>query len=395
MGGDRRDLLPLAPREAIGRPEESILDSAVVGSARRLSAIGLRRVRAAAQLLHRPRRMEPVDLVRHLGGVQAQLLPAAGLGLRARTRGLTVQGVARARLEDRSILLTWAMRGTLHLVAAEDYARFVPLVTEPRVANAMRRLKQEGVTGDQRERALGLVEGMLERDGPLTRAEIAQRLSRHGVPTEGQAIAHLLWLAAAERDICHGPIRDGESTFVPVRDWIGRPRAVERDAALEELAVRYLRSHAPARPEDLAAWSGIRVGDAKRAWRAISGRLVEIRAPGGPTWALRSGTDDAPQAVLRLLPAFDEYLLGWRDRGFAVPSEHRTKVNAGGGWLHPVVLADGRVVGTWRAERKHDVARAEIRPFSRLSPAQRKGIASEAEDLASFLGTPVELALTR
>lgn len=352
----------------------------------------LRRRREASQRLHRPRRRPTADLVRHLVGVQAQVSQAAALALRARTGGLTEERVRRAQFRDRSIVRTWAMRGTLHLVAAEDYGWLVPLVTEPRVANAHRRLRSEGVPAEHAERAVGLIAQMLERDGPLTRPEIADRLQRHRIRTEGQAIAHLVWLAAAEGAICFGPDRDGVESHVLVRDWLGEPEPMPRDAALAELAVRYLRSHAPAEPADLAFWSGMRVVDAKRAWRSVEDGLIEVRTARGPRWALRSNGAQAPQGLVRLLPAFDEYLLGWKDRDLAATDAARTKINRGGGWLHPVVLADGRAVGTWRLSRRTPPVRLEIDPFRPLSPSVRRGVDREAKDLSRFLGSVVELA---
>jgi hypothetical protein len=300
-----------------------------------------------------------------------------------------------ARVRDRSIVLTWAMRGTLHLVAAEDQGWLVPLVMEPRMANAHRRLNQEGVTADHRARAVRLIERMLERDGPLTRKEIAERLRRHGIRTEGQAIAHLAWLASAEGLVCYGPDRGSTRCFVLVRDWAGRDHAerLEPAAALTELAVRYLKAHGPAEPADLAFWSGIRLGDARRAWRGISDRLVEVRTTQGSRWALRSQDDRAGRGLVRLLPSFDEYLLGWKDRRLVAPAEHWTQINRGGGWLHPVLLVDGRAAGTWSIGETTNARRLEIRPFSALKPVVRRGIQAEAKDLSAFLGTRVEPVL--
>jgi hypothetical protein len=353
----------------------------------------VRRLRVAAQLLHRPRRRSVAELVRHLGGVQAQVLSAAGLALRARTTGLKAEQVDRARLQDRSIVLTWAMRGTLHLIAAEDYGWLVPMVTEPSVANAHRRLKQEGVPADQPAKTVRLIARMLEREGPLIRAEIADRLRRQGIYTAGQAIAHLVWLAAAEGVICYGPDRDGAQCFVLVKDWLGNTKAMEREKALSELALRYLKTHAPAGPADLAFWSGIRMGDATRAWKSIANRLVEVETDRGKRWSLRTTRDQAPRGIVRLLPAFDEYLLGWRDREVAVSAEHRVKINRGGGWLHPVLLADGRVVATWGAKRTPKKVDIVIAPFARLTPAVRRRAAAEAEEIGGFLGLRAELVL--
>jgi hypothetical protein len=332
-----------------------------------------------------------VDLVRHLTGVQAQVLSAAGLALRARTDGLTAATVDRSRLHDRSIVQTWAMRGTLHLIAAEDYGWLQPLVIEPRLANAHRRLKEEGVPADQPAKAVRLIARMLEREGPLRRSEIAERLRRQGIRTEGQAIAHLVWLAAAQGVICYGPDRGGEQCFVLLRDWIGQSKPADRDVALAELAIRYLTAHAPALPADLAFWAGIRLTDAGRAWRAIQDRLVAVETARGTQWALRSGHKPAPGGLVRLLPAFDEYLLGWRNRDIVATPEHWAKVNRGGGWLHPVVMHDGRLVATWMTDRMPKALRLEISPFARLAPAIGRGLAIEAAAISKFLGTHVEL----
>jgi hypothetical protein len=343
----------------------------------------------AAQHLHRPRRRSAVDLVRYLTGVQAQVLSGAGLALRARTGGLTGERVTRARVRDRSIILTWAMRGTLHLIAAEDYGWLAPLVVEPRMANAHRRLKEEGVPAAQHAKAVRLIERMLEREGLLTRREVAERLRSRGIRTEGQAIAHLLWLASAEGVICHGPDRGHEQSFVLVRDWVGEPAAMDREEALSELALRYLAAHGPSEPADLASWSGLRLGDANRAWRAIGDRLVEVRTTRGTRWTLSSQEDRAPRRLVRLLPAFDEYLLGWRDREPLVSPEDWRRVNRGGGWLRAVVIADGRVLATWNTERMRRGLRLHVDSFSRLTPTLRRGIAAETEEIGSFLETPV------
>jgi hypothetical protein len=351
----------------------------------------VRRARTAAQLLHRPGRRSVIDLVSHLTGVQAQVLPAASLALRARRAGLTAVAVDRARTADRSIVLCWAMRGTLHLIPAEDHAWLVPLVIERRIANAHRRLRQEGVTGGQPGKALRSIERMLGRDGSLLRSEIAERLQGHGIPTEGQAIAHLVWLAAAEGTICYGPDRGRERCFVLVRDWLGRAAksatTMDPDDALEELAVRYLRAHAPAEPADLATWSGIAPADARRAWRGIEDRLVEVATDRGPRWTLLHATPPHSNEAVRLLPAFDEYLLGWKDRQLIAPASRWKTIQRGGGWLRPAVLVDGRAVGTWSSERATGALRIEVSPFGSLSRTLRRSIDEEARDIGRFLKT--------
>ena len=312
-----------------------------------------------------------------------------------RAAGLTADDVDRARERDRSIVLTWAMRGTLHLIASEDHSWLLPLVLEPRLATAHRRLRQEGVPPDRWDGAVAAMERMLDAEGPLTRPEIADRLERKGIRTAGQAIAHLVWLAAARGVLCVGPGSHREQRFVLVRDWLARSttRGGPGDP-LAELGLRYLRSHGPATPTDLAFWSGMRLGDANKAWAAIGSRLIEVDSARGSAWRLRTTSRPAPPGQVRLLPAFDEYLLGWRDRDLLASSAQWRAINRGGGWLHPVVLAEGRAAGTWRSEQgSGGGVRLTVRPFGTLRPPVRRGVDAEAKRVAAFLGRRVE-ALT-
>jgi hypothetical protein len=322
-------------------------------------------------------------VVRHLTGVQAQMLAAAELGLHSRSEGLTRARIDRARLRDRSIVRTWAMRGTLHLIASEDHGWLVPLLAQPGIANARRRLAQEGVSPSQVDRAVPSIERMLADHGPLTRPEIAERLVRRRIPVQGQAIAHLVWMAAATGAIVYGPDRDGESCFASTPDWLGRPHTPRgRDDSLRELAIRYLRGHGPAAPQDLAAWSGMGVKDAKRAWSSIADRLVPFPDAPDAAWTLRGARIEEPGNVVRLLPAFDEYLLGWRDRSFALAAKRARSVNRGGGMIRPVLIVDGRVEATWRTVEQ----RPQLDAFEPLTPSTRRQVAAESTGIERFLG---------
>ena len=347
---------------------------------------GIRRRRVAAQLLHRPRRLPAVDLVRHLLGVQAQDLPAARLAFRARIEGITPARVDRARFRDRSIVLTWAMRGTLHLVTWDDVLWLVPLTCAPRVANAHRRLREEGFDLAELRPAVSRIRRMLARNGPMTRSEIGEELRSHGLRAEGQALVHLIWLEASGGNICFGPERDGKPTHALTRDMLGdrasRAPVLTRREALQEIAVRYLRAHGPAIPEDLAAWSGLRVTDARRAWRGIGERLVEVPTERGAMWSLRGAHPSEPEDVVRLLPAFDEFLLGWTQRDVTASPADWKRINRGGGWLHPVLLHDGRAIGTWRWPGR--ARTPEVRPFGRLPTRTRPAIETEIAEIERF-----------
>jgi hypothetical protein len=334
----------------------------------------LRRRRARAQGLHRPGGSGPARVVGRLLAVQAQDLRSARLALRARGRGFAVADVDAA-LGDRRLVMGWLFRGTLHLVRSEDYLWLFPLTSPAAAQPNRRRLGQEGVSSDQAETAVEIVQQSLEREGPMVRAELGERLADAGIPTRGQALPHLLLLAFWRGVAVLGPVRAEGQAFVSPRDWLGEmprpPSGPARAAGLAELGGRYLAGHGPADAEDLAAWSGLPLRDARAA-------LDGVRAP--------SGTAPPAPVPARLLPAFDPYLLGWRDRSFAVPQEHARRVHPGGGVLRATATVDGMAVGTWTARRSPARLTVTIEPFAPLPASAQRALAAEAADVARFEG---------
>jgi DNA glycosylase AlkZ-like len=347
-----------------------------------MKAAELRRRRAAAQLLasiaHPPQPAAPDRAVAHLLAVQAQELRAARLALRARGAAATVADVDAALTDARSLVVAWLMRGTLHLVAREDHGWLHALTAGQNAATGRRRLGQLGVTEAVAERAVDVIERALADDGPLPRARLTDRLRDAGLPAEGQAVPHLLARAAGRGTIVLGPIHDGEHAFALTRDWLGPTGPPpDRDTALAELARRYLRGHGPASAADLAAWSGLGVRDARAGLAAIAGELE----PAGELVGLAGRAAPAARVPPRLLPAFDPYLLGWRDRSFAVDPAHARRVHPGGGIVRATAIADGRAVATWTAGR----GSVALDPFAPLSGTLTAALRREAEDVARFL----------
>jgi uncharacterized protein YcaQ len=332
------------------------------------------------------RARDPAELVRALGGVQAQEPNAAALSVRARTAGLDRAALDRALGEERSVVRTWAMRGTIHLVASDDARWLHDLLAPLAMPGQMRALDVLGVPDADRPRAVQTIRAALA-DGPLTRAKLCERLERAGIDTAGQKAAHLPRLAALQGHVCFGPRRGAKDTYVLTDDWLPATRRVlERDAALAELARRYVGAYGPADVRDLAAWSGLPVRDARRAFEAIGD---ELRETGGDLAILTRDAqrllDASPPdpPLVRLLPAFDTYLLGYRDRSLAVPDEHARQVWPGGGIIRPTVVANGRAVGAWRLKRGGTRVRVEIEPFD---AAAAPDASAEVDDVRRFLG---------
>ena len=222
--------------------------------------------------------------------------------------------VDRALSEDRSLLITWCNRGTLHLIASEDYGWLHALTTPPlRTANAAR-LAQEGVTpGGGRARGRRRSSARSPQEGPLARAQqLRERAGRGERADRGQALVHLLLLASLRGLIVRGPMRDGQHAYVLVRDWLGEPAPVDRDRALAELARRYLAGHGPADERDLAKWAGLPLRDVARRARARSPpSSISVRTDCSTSPAARR-----PRRCRRRACSvpFDPLLLGWRSR---------------------------------------------------------------------------------
>ena len=274
------------------------------------------------------------------------------------------QPTVEAALADRDLVRTWAMRGTLHLLAADDLPTALAVFGPLHLARGQRRLTQLGLPPDLAERSTEVAAEVLRAEGPLSRRDLAGRLRDRGVPVaaEGQAAIHVVGRAAHAGVL----IEVGEDLYGPLD--IGT--LPDRDKALVNLARRYAASHAPATAEDFAAWSGLPARDVKAAWRAPE-------------------ATEGEQGGVNLLPAFDEWLLGWASRAPILPAEHAQQVAPGGGIIRPVAIHDGRVFATWRLDRPK--RRLELNAFKRVTKQIRAGVEAEVEAIGDFLGTCLAL----
>lgn len=305
--------------------------------------------------------------------VQGQDPRGARLAVRARTEGVTAADVDRALTEERSLLITWLNRGTLHLVRSEDYPWLHALTTPPLLTSSARRLRQEGVSPAAAERGVETIERALAEEGPLTRLQLRERLDRAGVPTQGQALIHLLFLATLRGIAIRGPMTGREHAYVLVRDWLGEQPPVDREKALAELARRYLIGHAPADDRDLARWAGLPLRDARAGLKAIASELAE-RDDG--LVELAKAPPPAPIPPPRLLGAFDPLLLGWTSREEVV-GPHKMLVTMNG-IFRPFALVDGRAVATWR------LANGKV-TIEHLGKVRKKDAAALEADAAAVL----------
>jgi hypothetical protein len=324
--------------------------------------------RFAAQLLGAERARDVLGVCERLLAVQAQDLRSARLAVRARTHGLTVADFDRALTDERSVVIGWLNRGTLHLVRTEDYWWLHALTTPPLFTGNARRLAQLGVTPTEAEDGTAAIETALADEGPLTRDQLRERVQVVGVRTEGQALIHLLMLACLRGVAVRGPLIAGKHAYVLARDWLGAPPPFDRPRALAELARRYLAGHAPADARDLARWAGLRLRDARAGLDAVANSR-DIRSDGG---AMRTC----------LLDQWDPLLVGWRSREGLL--EHYPRKASAEAHYRPFAYARGRAVAVW-SFRQGAVAIGE--PFTRLTKVDDRALRADAADVERFLSS--------
>ncbi len=366
-----------------------------------LSAHQTRLLRLKSQRLlpHGPGRLTPLtSVIKDVVGLQAQDLPAALLSVRVRSNGLTASMVEKARQEQRAIMWTWCMRGTLHLITAEDAAWLLPLLAPALIISHRRRFEQLGWDPKSAAAGMRLLQKALGKNDGLTRQEIAHLLKTNGLPFEGQATVHLIYHAALEGLLCTGPDRDKKPTYVLTETWLAELKPLPRQEAVVKLALRYLAGYGPAGPADFSSWSGLKPNEAREAWQLADKQVVQVKADGQPSWLLKSQLpwleepfDSGP--IVRLLPRFDAYLLGYANRDLVVNPANARRIHPGGGMISAVLLVDGQAQGTWKTRRSRGRLEVIIEPFESLDKGLVRLIDSEVADLGRFLDVEAVLSM--
>ncbi|MDD4859638.1 MAG: winged helix DNA-binding domain-containing protein [Dehalococcoidales bacterium] len=335
-----------------------------------------------------------LEVVRALGGIQAQLPSAAALALRVRTDGLTIGMVEAATVTEHSLVRTWCLRGTLHLLAAEDVGWMVPLLAPSVNAQNRSRYRQLGLDEATFERSQMVIREALQ-GGPLLRSEIAWQLEKSGIDTSGQRIAHIVSHAALANLICHGPDLKRKPTYVLLKDWIVTRSPVSEEAGLAELARRFLGGYSPADPADFGAWTGLGMKAARTAWGLIASDIAEMTFAGRSLWMLKKQAKESPDEaaqVVRLLPAFDNCFLGYRNRDWAVAAEHQPRLFHGGQMV-PAVIRGGSAIGVWRYQQKGKSVCISVDPFEGFAPEIKPLLREELDDIGRFLESAVSASV--
>lgn len=349
---------------------------------------------AGHHLTNRAPKKDLARVVGEIGGVQAQLMSAAALQVVVRV-DCSVEDVKTALWTDKSLVKTWLMRGTLHLVPAADLPLYTAALRTRWVWPNNAWLKFTQMSAPELVTLVGAIGDALD-ERPMTREELIANVghdrSEHVRNVLRSGWGGLLKPVARNGLLCFGPSRGQSVTFVRPERWLDSWNELDPGAALVEVARRYLRAYGPATKNDFARWwgggAGISIG--KAAWDGLAEELVPVSIEGRRaemlTVELRQMAKAADGPSVRLLPAFDPYLLGHARRDHLFEAAYRPRVSRTAGWISPVVLVEGRVAGTWSHTIAKGTLRVAVNPFRRLPPKTRPEIRIRAEELAATLG---------
>jgi Winged helix DNA-binding domain len=324
------------------------------------------RRRLRSQLLATTHFTRPADVVAWLGAVQAQDYLGALWAVGLRLVDARERDVERA-IEERSIVRTWPLRGTLHFVAARDARWMLDLLAPRALAGAAGRMRALGI--DERVVALArrTLTKHLEGDRRITRPAAYALLERAGIATVRERGLHLLWRLAHDGLLCFGPRRGRQQTFVLFDEWLPRAKRLSRDDALAELARRYFTGHGPATARDFAWWSGLTLGEARAAITLAGKQLIEEELlPAERHWSAASAPPKDPVRARErayALPPFDEFLVGYTDRSAAIDAAAVIRPSAFS-LLKPAIVVDGQVIASWGRSISGARVHFTISPFS-------------------------------
>ncbi len=334
-------------------------------------------------------------------GVQSQVLSYAALALWARVEDITMQDVQDALWKHRSLVKTWCMRGTLHLIPDSDLPVYVAARKTTMVVKRDWLTPEIGV--EERKRIVGAIREAL--DGQiLTREQLAEEvvkrlgmsasLRKHMLSGWG----NLLQPAAEQGYLCFGPSKGSKVTFVRPDQWIGKWDEPSGRDAWKMLLRRFFSTYGPANHHDIGHWWGLRSDKAKMLLGYIADELEEVEFEGQKRWVWREDVERIVDVErvrsVKLLPSWDCYVMLYHPRELFVSQSHRTRVFRKLEGNAPVLLINGVAGGVWEQRRKSSHIELRIHPFGRLDSAGKQLVREEATSLGEFLGTNVEVTIS-
>jgi Winged helix DNA-binding domain len=349
------------------------------------------RHRLGAQFLARPSRGTTLDVVRTLGAIQAQDYSGAKWALGQRVAGATDAAIETLFTEG-AVLRTHVLRPTWHFVAPQD-VRWLLALTAPRVAAAMASYNRKlELTPDVFRLSHDTLARALEGGKHLTRAELGNSLARAGIVASAQRLGHLMMQAELDAVICSGPRRGKQFTYALLHERVAPAPTRDRDESLLDLTLRYFATRGPATTADMSWWSGLGMSDVRRGIEMAGKELRRVDLDGRPHWVVARRRKPAARTSAHLLPNYDEYFIGLKDRSSIGRRARGSRLVTGGDALivH-VAFIDGQLVGGWRRLVERSAVVVELDLVTRITRGERERLEAQGRRLATFLGAPVTM----
>jgi hypothetical protein len=316
---------------------------------------------------------------------------------------LSPADVQNALWQKRSLVKTWALRGTLHLLTADDFPLFIAALSTLKHFRRPSWQKYFGVTLDELEALMEGVRTTLHDTG-ITREQLAEAVATQTKLPKLRELLRSGWgmllkPAAFQGYLCFGPSEGQNVTFVQPSAWLGEWKPIDPQAALQEVARRFLTTYGPATVDEFARWFGLEPSAAKRVFRALGDEIAAVEVENWKAQALVSTIDQmqklkTPQTV-SLLPHFDPYTLAVaRHSQYLLSEEHKGRVYRPQGWISPVVLVNGRIEGVWEYEKQRSKVVVTVGLFETSKQVMKQDIEVEAARLNSFLGADIEVVFS-
>ncbi|RYG75336.1 winged helix DNA-binding domain-containing protein [bacterium] len=342
--------------------------------------------RLSNQQIANPSLNTPAEVVTHLGAFQAQDYEGALWSIGLRLPGSTRADIVRA-IENREIVRTWPMRGTLHFVPARDMRWMLRLTATKVIKATAARYRQLELDDEIFGKARQLLTAALEGDKQFSRIALFTLLKKAGIAPEGQRGVHILGRLCMEGLLCQGAYAGKEPTFALLEEWVINHANLSGEEALAELTKRYFTSHGPTTIEDFAWWSGLTKTQVK-AGLAANSSIESFDCEGKTYWKCSDSLNVFPtKPRVDLLPSFDEYMLGYSDRSAAIDTEHHPKIVPGNnGMFMATIVVNGKIEGLWKRSLASKKLKVSLGPFASLTTVQLALLQKRATAYGQFLG---------
>lgn len=355
---------------------------------------GIAHFRLFSQQIANPKFKSVKELVAHMGAMQAQDFNMAKWAIGLRLKKSTQENIDAA-INSGSIIRTHILRPTWHFISSEDIYWMLDL-TAPRIKASMKgRHKQLELTEIVLKKCNKIIQKILSENQIATRKEIIRELNKARISTDENRASHILFNAELDKIICSGKMKGKETTYALLHERVAEPKSLQKQVALEKLATKYFKSHSPATLQDFVWWSGLAITDAKSGMEMIKKDFIPEKINDKEYWIPKSF---APSKKIEnsvfLLPAFDEFLISYKERSASVMTEHASKAFSKNGIFWPTVLINEKVMGTWKREIKKDKLSITINFFDSKTKLKNNLLEEAVARLELFLNMKAGIIVT-